>query len=77
MIKIDQCPESLDEARVIAVALPRKPVCSLIDGRETPIVAYAMATYGDYVDGECVPYPDTLEEAKEFVKRYKNKEMKR
>jgi hypothetical protein len=26
-----------------------------------------------YVDGKRIPYPDTLEEAKEFVKKYKNK----
>lgn len=47
MSEIDECPETLDGAKVIGVALPRQAVCSLIDGRKTPIVAYAIATYGD------------------------------
>jgi len=30
-----------------------------------------------YVDWERIPYPDTLEEAKEFIKKYKNKSIQR
>lgn len=47
MIDINKCPESLDGAKVISAALPREPVYSLISGQETPIVAYAIAVYGD------------------------------
>jgi hypothetical protein len=44
---IDQCPDTLDGARVRSTALPRKTVCSLIDGREVLIVGYAIAKYDD------------------------------
>jgi hypothetical protein len=47
MSHIDQCPDKLDGARVCSAALPGETVCSLIDGREVPIVAYAIARYDD------------------------------
>ncbi|HBF42964.1 MAG TPA: hypothetical protein DDW42_04920 [Desulfobacteraceae bacterium] len=50
MMKIDECPDTLDGATVLSAGLPRENGCSLIDGQEVPIVAYAIAKY-DTEDG--------------------------